>query len=115
AETIPATLSLRPTMMEGVHGLSAIVTDQTDRKRAAEMAIAERFTRSIIDQLTEALVVCDTAGCVSHVNEAGRRLAKFPPVGRRFAEAFRLKESQEQPGRSDTAFCDALLASALAG
>lgn len=85
---LPALVSLSPMPIDGVEGLSAIVTDISESKRAEEMAVAERFTRSIVEQLTEAVIVCDGSGRITNVSGAAQRLAAVQPIGRRLDEAF---------------------------
>lgn len=101
-QNIPAMVSFRPMAVDGLSGLSVIVTDLTERKRAEEMAIAERFTRSIIDQLTDPLIVCDSAGRITHLNEAAQRLAVVAPIGRPLGEPFPLVGSDASPGAAQT-------------
>lgn len=54
---------------------SMIVTDLTDRKKGAEVMAAERLARSILDNATEAIVVCDAEGRIVRANAEAERLA----------------------------------------
>jgi PAS domain S-box-containing protein len=112
---VPAMLSVRLMAVDGVAGLCAIVTDLTERKRAEEMAIAERFTRSIVDQLTDPLIVCDHGGIITHLNEAARRLATGAPIGRPLGEPFPLMRGETSGGAEPQPAASFVVAAALAG
>jgi two-component sensor histidine kinase len=102
--------------VDGVPSLSAIVTDMTERKRAEETAMAERFTRSIVDQLTDPVVVCDQHGRISNVSAAAKRLAVVPPVGCLLGEAFPIvADDGGAPESARRAVADAVVAAAMSG
>jgi PAS domain S-box-containing protein len=84
----PALISVNVLPIEGVAGRSVIVTDITDHKRAQEMEAAERFTRSILEQLTDPVMVCDLEGRITNLSRAAQQLAAAPTIGRKFGEAF---------------------------
>jgi PAS domain S-box-containing protein len=71
------------------------VTDLSVHLRAEEIAAAERFARSILEQATEAIVVLNRAGSITHASDAAERLLGASPVGQRFTAAFKLEASDQ--------------------
>jgi PAS domain S-box-containing protein len=67
------------------------VTDLTVQRRAEEIAIAERFARSILEQVTDPIIVLDTGGRVIRASAAAEELCEIPPFGRRFSDVFQLQ------------------------
>ncbi|MDF2764889.1 MAG: putative signal transduction histidine kinase with domain [Rhodospirillales bacterium] len=94
----PALVSVNALPIDGISGLSVIVTDITDHKRAQEIEAAERFTRSILEQLTDPVIVCDRDGRITNLSRAAEQLAAAPSIGVKLGEAFRLRTD-----RADTA------------
>jgi PAS domain S-box-containing protein len=88
--TFAAIVAFSALPLDGVTGLCAIVTDLTEQKRAEAVAAAERLMRSILEQATDVMVVCDTNGVITHANFAAGRLASGPLVDRPFTETFAL-------------------------
>ena len=66
------------------------ITDLSVHRRAEEIAAAERFTRSILEQATEAIVVLDIGGRITHASGVAEQMAGGSPVGRMFSECFSL-------------------------
>jgi PAS domain S-box-containing protein len=67
------------------------ITDLSVHRRAEEIAAAERFARSILEQATEAILVLDPSGRVTHASGAAEQLAGSSPIGRPFSESFPLE------------------------
>ena len=67
------------------------VTDQSVLQRAEAIAAAERFARSILEQATDAILVLDPDGRITHASLVAADLAGREPVGCRFSEAFALE------------------------
>jgi PAS domain S-box-containing protein len=67
------------------------VTDLTVQRRAEEIAVAERFARSILEQVTDPIVVLDTGGRIIRASAAAEELCELPPYGRSFSELFHLR------------------------
>src|SRR5229473_2303546 len=57
-----------------IPALLLIITDLTAQKNSEEIAAAETFARSILEQATDAVVVCDADGQVSKVSWVAERL-----------------------------------------
>jgi len=76
-----------------IAGLSArlvTITDLSVHRRAEELAIAERFARSVLEQATDAILVLASDGRITHASGMAEEIAAAPPVGRMFSEAFPL-------------------------
>ena len=67
------------------------VTDLTVQRRAEEIAVAERFARSILEQVTDPIVVLDIDGQILRASAAAEELCDLPPYGRSFSEVFHLQ------------------------
>lgn len=90
------------------------ITDLSVHRRAEEVAAAERFARSILEQATEAILVLDPGGRVTHASGAAELLAGRSPRGRPFSESFPLEGADDSHGamlERSHARLDALLAS----
>ncbi len=89
---VPALLSLGPLPAEAEGAaLSMIASDLSEQRRTEAIAIAERFLRSILEQATEPIVVCDTGGRITHASRAALALSAGPVLGRSIADALRLE------------------------
>jgi PAS domain S-box-containing protein len=64
------------------------LTDLSVYRRAEQLAAAERFTRSILEQATNAIIVLAPDGSITHASLMAEDLAEQPPVGRAFSQAF---------------------------
>jgi PAS domain S-box-containing protein len=64
-----------------------IVTDLTAQKHSEEMEAAEKFARAIVEQATDAVVVCDASGRISKASFAAERLLDAPLQGKRLVDA----------------------------
>ncbi len=64
-----------------------IVTDLTAQKHSEEVEAAETFARSVIEQATDAVVVCDAGGRVTKASFAAQRLVDEPLEGRLLKDA----------------------------
>jgi PAS domain S-box-containing protein len=76
-----------------------VVTDLTEHERNEEMVTAERLAQSILENATEAIVLCDPRGRVLRVNDAARRLCDGDPVGEVFASSFPIQGCSGACGR----------------
>lgn len=84
---IPALAAVGPLVIDEATAVLFIVTDLTAQKHWEEVAAAERFARSILEQATDAVFVCDAAGRISQASWAAERLLERPLVGQRWADA----------------------------
>ena len=67
--------------------LLLIVTDLTAQKHSEEIAAAEKFARSILEQATDAIIVCDVDGRISKASGAAERLLNGSLGGKLLADA----------------------------
>lgn len=68
-----------------------IVTDLTAQKRSEEVEAAEKFARAIVEQATDAVVVCSADGRISKASFAAARLVDELLEGKLLAEALPLE------------------------
>ncbi|MGP9814042.1 HWE histidine kinase domain-containing protein [Rhodopseudomonas sp. NSM] len=73
-----------------VHGTAITFTDISEREQAAVAKESERLARAILASANEAVIVCDRAGRVTHLNGAAIRICAETPVGKTFPEAIDL-------------------------
>jgi PAS domain S-box-containing protein len=98
---VPALLALGPLPIDaGVLAISMIASDLSEQKRTEELAAAERFLRSILEQATEPVLVLDAGGVVTHASRAALQLTLDDPLGRPFAQAvpLRVVDSHDRAG-----------------
>ncbi|WP_316191585.1 MULTISPECIES: HWE histidine kinase domain-containing protein [unclassified Bradyrhizobium] len=96
---LPVSVWMRQMAMGGVVATLVTLTDMSIQRRAEEVANAERFARSILEQATDAVVVLALDGRITHASWVAEQLAERPPVGQLFSEAFPLDgQSASQRG-----------------
>ncbi|WAJ27483.1 sensor histidine kinase [Antarcticirhabdus aurantiaca] len=83
-------LSAAPLRLGPTFGLALTAADFTERQRAASVEESERLARAVIASASEAVVVCDRDGRITHVSRSGLALCADVPVGRMFDEAYPL-------------------------
>jgi PAS domain S-box-containing protein len=98
--SIPALLSVTPLKMEGTQAICMVVTDLTEQKRTEEILKAERLSRSILDQATEAIVVCDQKGRIIRTSQMAHELAAKNPLFQHFDHIFPLRLGSEADSKS---------------
>jgi two-component sensor histidine kinase/PAS domain-containing protein len=67
------------------------LTDLSIYRRAEQLATAERFARSVLEQATNAIVVLAPDGRITHASWMAEDLAEQAPVGHTFSQAFPLE------------------------
>ncbi len=77
--------------------LAVVVTDLTEQKRGEAIVAAEKLARSILEQASEAILVCDSTGRVTHASQAARKLCDQEPLLRPFGAAFPLQLQDGTP------------------
>jgi PAS domain S-box-containing protein len=87
-ETLPVSVWTSAIAIGGVSATLVTVTDLSVHVRAEEVAIAERFARSILEQATDAMLVLGPDGRITHASWVAEQLATEAPVGRMFSDAF---------------------------
>ena len=87
-----------PMMIGEVPATLVTVTDLTVQRRADEIAVAERFARSILEQVTDPIVVLDIGGRIIRASAAAEELCGLPALGRRFSDVFQLQPADPHHG-----------------
>ena len=72
----PALIATALIPAEGIQAVTAIVTDLREQRRMMELSAAERFARAVVEQATEAVIVCDASGYVVQMSNAAERLLR---------------------------------------
>jgi PAS domain S-box-containing protein len=83
----PALVAAGSLILDQTPALLLIITDLTAQKLSEEVAAAERFARSILEQATDAVVVCDADGRITKASFAAERLLDKPLQGKLLADA----------------------------
>jgi PAS domain S-box-containing protein len=97
--TLPVAVWSRPISIAGTTATLVRLTDLSIHRRAEQIAAAERFARSVLEQATDAIVVLAPDGLITHASWRAEQLAEQPPVGCTFSEAFPLEaQSSDQAG-----------------
>jgi two-component sensor histidine kinase len=88
--TLPVAVWSSSISIAGLSARLVTITDLSVHRRAEELAIAERFARSVLEQATDAILVLASDGRITHASGMAEEIAAAPPVGRMFSEAFPL-------------------------
>ena len=96
---MPVAVWSRPISIANTTATLVRLTDLSIHRRAEQIAAAERFARSVLEQATEAVVVLSPDGHITHASWRAEQLAAQPPVGCTFSEAFPLEaQSTDEAG-----------------
>jgi two-component sensor histidine kinase/PAS domain-containing protein len=113
-DALPVAVWSRPIPIGDTTATLVRLTDLSVHRRAEQIAAAERFARSVLEQATEAIVVLSPDGRITHASARAEQLAELPPVGSTFSEVFPLEaQILEESGtliRFSTESLDAMLA-----
>ena len=114
---LPALVAAGPLMIDDIASMLLIVTDLTAQKHSEEIAAAERFARSILEQATDFVLVCDRAGRITKASWAAERLVNRALVGQPVMEVvpFELAGAEQAVAAEPGSSGDALLAAVQAG
>jgi PAS domain S-box-containing protein len=96
-ENVPVYLAASVLPRDEVEAVCLVVTDLTEQKRNQQLVDSEKLARSIFENATEAIVVCDLEERVLRASLSARRLCSCNPVGERFSKAFPLRGDQGEP------------------
>ncbi|MFY9655827.1 MAG: HWE histidine kinase domain-containing protein [Methylocystis sp.] len=89
-DAMPVAVWSRPISIGETEATLIRLVDLSIHRRAEQIAAAERFARSVLEQATEAVVVLSPDGHITHASWRAEQLAERPPVGCTFSEAFPL-------------------------
>ena len=90
-DAMPVAVWSRPLSIGDTVATLVRLIDLSMHRRAEQIAAAERFARSVLEQATDAVVVLSPEGNITHASWRAEQLAEQPPVGRTFSEAFPLE------------------------
>jgi PAS domain S-box-containing protein len=90
----PTYLSVSPL---GTSKVCVVVTDLTGQKRNEERLAAAQFARSVFEHATEAIVVCDERGRITHASVAAEAFCGRSAIGEFIGDAFPLEHPSAQP------------------
>jgi PAS domain S-box-containing protein len=88
--SLPVLASVSGGIEAGEAAYAMTLTDLSVHKRHDQVLASERLTRAVLEQATEAIVVCDSEGRVVRMNPAARRLG-LEREGEDFSEALPLR------------------------
>ncbi|NVN90062.1 MAG: PAS domain S-box protein [Desulfuromonadales bacterium] len=89
--SIPVLLSCCANETSGAQGISVVVTDLTQQRRNEEILASEHFSTSIVEQASDAIVVCDVKGKIIRASQLAHSLCGTNPLLKPFAKMFRLR------------------------
>ena len=98
---IPVQVSISSLTMNELTVNCLIVTDLTEQKRNQEIVAAEKLARSILEQVAEAVIVCDQAGKIIRTSLAANQMCGENPIFKPFDLVFPLQFSNS-PGQNHT-------------
>lgn len=101
---VPVLLSCSSLNLDEVQGICLVATDLSEQKRQAEIVAAETLARSILEQASAAMVVCDENGQVIRANHKAHQLCRRNPILHSFDEAFPLHTNNGAPTEAQTPF-----------
>src|SRR5262245_5336355 len=97
--SLPVSVWAGPVSIGDTSATLVTLTDLSVHRRAEQIAAAERFARSVLEQSTNAILVLAPNGRITHASWMAAELAQQPPVGHTFSEAFSLEaQSAAQAG-----------------
>src|SRR5215467_1232384 len=97
--SLPVSVWAGPISIGDTSATLVTLTDLSVHRRAEQIAAAERFARSVLEQSTNAILVLAPNGRITHASWMAAELAQQPPVGHTFSEAFSLEaQSAAQAG-----------------
>ncbi|MCY1060281.1 ATP-binding protein [Nannocystis sp. SCPEA4] len=88
-ERVPVVLGVRA-LREGIAGVCLFVVDLTEQKRRERVLADAATARAILEQVADAVVVCDNDGTVLRASRAAHDLAGKNPLFQRFDQVFAL-------------------------
>jgi PAS domain S-box-containing protein len=88
---LPVKIWTRPISIGESSATLVTLTDLSVYRRAEQLAAAERFTRSILEQATNAIIVLSPDGRITHASWRAEELAEQSPIGRAFSQVFPLE------------------------
>jgi PAS domain S-box-containing protein len=94
-QSTPVYLSRSAVDLVGTLGIALVVTDLAEQKRHESIVSEGRLSRLILEQATEAIVVCDPNGRITQANRKAASLARANPLLKPFTDAFNIEPTEE--------------------
>lgn len=110
----PALIATALIPADGFQAVTAIVTDLREQRRMMELSASERFARSVVEQATEAVVVCDVSGYVVQMSNAAERLLR-DARGMHYSDVFHQAVDPQLYEHSPTTLASDVVKAALNG
>jgi PAS domain S-box-containing protein len=108
---IPTLAAASPMPVDGeAAAILLIVTDLTAQKQSEEIAAAEQFARSIVEQATDVVLVCRSSGAITNASWAAERLFGHQMVGQLAQHALPLQLAGPDASPSNEAVWKEILA-----
>jgi len=95
---LPALLSFSSVENKGRQVLCMVATDLTEQKRSEEILAAEKMARSILEQASEAIVVCDKTGTIIRASQSVHEITRGTPLFQPFEKVFPLALNRVEDG-----------------
>lgn len=99
---VPILLSLSGVENKGERFTCGVFTDLSSQKEVEEILAAEKLARSVLDQASEAIIVCDTDGTIIRASQATEVIAGENPIYKPFESLLPLiidgKSRKNRPG-----------------
>ncbi len=99
-DAMPVAVWSRPISIADTTATLVRLSDLSIHRRAEQIAAAERFARSVLEQATEAVVVLSPDGHITHASWRAEQIAKRSPVGSKFSEVFQLEADSTPDART---------------
>jgi PAS domain S-box-containing protein len=108
---IPTLTAASPMLVDGeAAAVLLIVTDLTAQKQSEEIAAAEQFARSILEQATDVVLVCRSSGTITNASWAAERLFGQLVIGQLAQRALPLQFADSDGDASSEAIWKDILA-----
>jgi PAS domain S-box-containing protein len=91
---LPVLLSWSSLQLEELRSVCLVATDLTEQKQQLELIASEKLTRAILEQVVEAVIVCDPGGRIIRVNRQALQLCGRNPNLQPFGQMFPLQWSE---------------------
>jgi PAS domain S-box-containing protein len=85
---IPVLVSAKTSIGESGKVISLVVTDLSEHNRTEQIITSERFTRTLLEQAADAIVVCNSEGTVIRASAKALKIIGIGMLGWHFDRAF---------------------------
>ena len=89
---VPVYLSVSRLVLDDIDSVCMVVTDLTEQKHAEAVLAAEKLSNAILEQATDAIVICDKNGRIIRASKQAQALYGNNPIGQLFEQAFPLRQ-----------------------